>query len=915
MQAQISSSSLKSISVLCALAQRHAIISRRRFWPRDLGYNRRVRIRRFLPALVIASAVLLLLWKLAFTNLILARGDTFFYIYPYWEHRARELLAGQLPLWNPYLFMGAPFLANPQAGVLYPLNWPLAPFAAPTAVKIAIITHTLIAAAGVFKLAQRALNLTSAAATLAALLFALGGHLTGKMEQVNQLQALAWMPWLLLAAHRQVTGSSARERTRAGLVLAGLLALQLLAGHTQTTFITLLAAALWALSTALGAIRNPSDRSTALRRLLPLLAFTIMGALIAGAQLLPAIELARKSLRSTGLPLNDALSFSLHPLLLGRALLPGLSRPLFSEFIGYVGVAGLLLALAGLAALMRGIERARALAATVLAGCGLFLALGAYNPLYWPLARFVPGFNLFRAPARYLALWALGAALLAGLGFERIPTLSRHARRRLALVFSTGTVTLAFLAFAGTGTTPAGETGPLPAPATADIAAWALALSFSLAALLQPTRTRIALAAVLALELGMASSQLPLNNLTTSDAYASVRAPMTQLLLHREDQPVPGRMFSMSALRFDPGDLSDMRTRLRMVLPEAAVTTAVDAAKVKEVLSPNLPLAWRVPAVDGYGGGLLPLRAYAQFARQFTPDNTLPEDGRLRERVSDTPANWLLNITNTRWLITDKVEDIWRDDVFYDLQFQIALPREATTTMVVKPTFQATAVGLVYSAPPTGSAPLGQLQLTLADGSSRTVSIPAALPVGGGRVPLGEPMDLTAVTLQSAITGMQLRGAAVIDARTGAFITLTLDPYRMAHSGDVKIYENLNVFPRAYLVHALPLTADTRPIGRTMLRAHTPNRIVIETESDATATLVLADAHYPGWHATVDRKQAVISPANGFFRSVVVQAGSHEVIFDYQPMSWRWGLWISAVALVLWTWAWQLTRRRARPSN
>ena len=29
------------------------------------------------------------------------------------------------PLWNPYIFLGVPFLANPQAAVLYPLHWPL----------------------------------------------------------------------------------------------------------------------------------------------------------------------------------------------------------------------------------------------------------------------------------------------------------------------------------------------------------------------------------------------------------------------------------------------------------------------------------------------------------------------------------------------------------------------------------------------------------------------------------------------------------------------------------------------------------------------------------------------------------------------------------------------------------------------
>ncbi|MCH2540195.1 MAG: hypothetical protein MK000_07615, partial [Anaerolineales bacterium] len=79
-----------------------------------------MKTRAYLPAIIIGSAVLFILWKLAFTNLILARGDTLLYIYPYWEHRARTLLAELLPLWNTYLFMGAPFLANPQAGVLYP---------------------------------------------------------------------------------------------------------------------------------------------------------------------------------------------------------------------------------------------------------------------------------------------------------------------------------------------------------------------------------------------------------------------------------------------------------------------------------------------------------------------------------------------------------------------------------------------------------------------------------------------------------------------------------------------------------------------------------------------------------------------------------------------------------------------------
>ncbi len=868
---------------------------------------------RYLPALVIASATLLLLWKLAFTDLILARGDTFLYIYPYWEHRARALIAGQLPLWNPYLFMGAPFLANPQAGVLYPLNWPLAPFAIPTAVKIAIITHIFIAAVGAFKLARRALNLTSAAATLAALLFGLGGHLTGKVEQVNQLQALAWLPWILLAAHRQVTESSARERTRAGLAFAGVLALQFLAGHTQTTFITLLAVVFWSLTTVTFRTSESHNRSSALRLLLRPLAFTAMGALLSGAQLLPAIELAGASLRSTGLPLSEALSFSLHPLLLGRALLPGYSRTLFSEFIGYLSIAGLLLSMAGTAALVHKQERARALPGALLACFGIFFALGAYNPFYWPLVKFAPGFDLFRVPARWLSLWALGAALLAGIGFDRITTLPKQGRRRLATAFFACTLLLVALAFISTGLTAPGETGPLPTPAWSDVVAWILASSGVLGALFFPRSLRITLTALIIVEIGYASLQLPFNNLTLPDAYTSIPPPMTQLLLHRDKSAVAGRTFSMSALHFDPGDLAEFRQRLLGVLPEKAINTAVNATKAKEVLSPNLPLTWRIPAVDGYGGGVLPLRAYAQFVQQFTHGNVLTKDGRLRERAIDTPDNWLLNITNTRWLLTDKVDDVWRNDVFYDLQFDIALPPGTSTTMAVNPTFQATAVGLILFAPDAETAPLGQLRITLADGTRRTVPITATLAVGGGLIPLNEPMDLTAVTLQSAVEGLQLRGAAVIDTRSGAFITLTVGPYRMAHSGDVKIYENLNVFPRAYLVRQLPITANTHTMGHALIRTYTPNHIVIETEADVTATLVLADAHYPGWRATMDGQDTSVLPANGFFRAVTVPAGRHEVIFNYQPTTWRWGLWISTLTLLLWAFCQILTRQPVRP--
>lgn len=76
-------------------------------------------------ACYLALFVSLLYYPLLFTNRVLASGDILLYFYPYRDYAATALRSGAIPLWNPYIFMGVPFLANPQAAVLYPLHWPL----------------------------------------------------------------------------------------------------------------------------------------------------------------------------------------------------------------------------------------------------------------------------------------------------------------------------------------------------------------------------------------------------------------------------------------------------------------------------------------------------------------------------------------------------------------------------------------------------------------------------------------------------------------------------------------------------------------------------------------------------------------------------------------------------------------------
>jgi len=384
----------------------------------------------------------------------------------------------------------------------------------------------------------------------------------------------------------------------------------------------------------------------------------------------------------------------------------------------------------------------------------------------------------------------------------------------------------------------------------------------------------------------------------------------------------------MSALRFDPGDLAELRGELDPQLPPDAVYDAIVAAKNKEVLSPNLSLTWGVPAVDGFDGGILPLRHYADFTALFT--GAVSADGRLRERVSVTtaPDPRLLALVNVRYLITDKVNDAWVEDVFYDQQFTLTLGEGETATLAYVPKFRATALGLVLDTPSSAS---GSVSITFTDHPMTHYSITTP------RVHFDQPGTPVSITLTGPLT---VRGLSLIDERSGAFHSLTLGPYRLAHSGDVKIYDLLTVLPRAFVVPEAVVISDTaaaraaladptfdpastvilaseahvgghvggymgRPVGRHIGLPLLPLPTVTDYEpeyvrltAEGPGYLLLTDAYYPGWVATLDGMPTPILRADIMFRAVELPEGIHTVEFRFEPRSVTIGLWVSGLAWV-----------------
>ena len=76
------------------------------------------------------------------------------------------------------------------------------------------------------------------------------------------------------------------------------------------------------------------------------------------------------------------------------------------------------------------------------------------------------------------------------------------------------------------------------------------------------------------------------------------------------------------------------------------------------------------------------------------------------------------------------------------------------------------------------------------------------------------------------------------------------------------------------------------------------NSLAIDLWSEREALLVVTDAWYPGWRATVNGRAAPIAEVNAFQRGVRVPAGNSSVVMRYEPWTVRVGIIVSLTALL-----------------
>lgn len=281
-------------------------------------------------------------WHLASTILIKNSymQDSIIQLYP-WRHLTYESLrAGIIPFWNPYQFMGMPFMAGMKSMVWYPLNilFGLGEIPAWHALLVFQLFGSLI----FMYLLLRDFGLRRASAIFGAVSFAFSSLMAGVLEFGSDGNVLVWLPCLLYLTKRFLD----RENGIYLILLGVSTACTVFAGHLQYLAYEMITVGVF---TAIYGMLIQSK----IRMYIKVVLAVGLGIGISAVQLIPSLEMFRYSYRGIASSYEIFSSGLLKPFQLIRFLAPDFfGHPLthdlqigYIEHSGYFGIVPLCFAL------------------------------------------------------------------------------------------------------------------------------------------------------------------------------------------------------------------------------------------------------------------------------------------------------------------------------------------------------------------------------------------------------------------------------------------------------------------------------------------------------------------------------------------------------------------------------------------
>ncbi len=381
-----------------------------------------------------------------------------------WKSFIRDQIAqGEIPLWNPHVFSGVPFLAAGQHSALYPLS--IVYYLLPLSAAYGWFILLNLWLAGLFMAGyMRALGVNRYGAGLAGLAFQLSGFMIASAVFPMMVAAAVWLPLILWMIENILRGRTLwifRGTAIPWVIIGAIgLACNILAGHVEISIYTLLIFVPYAVFRLLGeALRRGREAGRSPWRWAGFSGFWLglmiaLGLGLSALQLIPMLEFLggnwrseRSSLETVlgyAHPSRDALQFLL-PNFYGSPAHHGYVDVFSGErvtdlrnaagetldFIDwgiknyvegalYVGVLPIFLAGYALVAGLRRRQGARGYAGVIVffAALAILAVSFMFGARTYALIFQLPGMNQLNSPFRWVFAMSFAVAALAGLGWH-----------------------------------------------------------------------------------------------------------------------------------------------------------------------------------------------------------------------------------------------------------------------------------------------------------------------------------------------------------------------------------------------------------------------------------------------------------------------------------------------------------------
>jgi hypothetical protein len=424
-----------------------------------------VRSREFLAILTLFVLSLLFFGDLLYNQLFLGERSFFterdlapYFIAPrfFWVESIKH---GSFPLWNPYQFSGQPFLANPQHGVLYPLNILFFLFPFDIAFNAIIMLHFFLG--GLFTyLLVKDYKVNSTSALISGLTFMLSGYLLSVHSLLTILLSSIWTPLIMMFFRRAILRPGFRNEVFTAIFVI----FSFLGGGIEIVygnFFVLLIMVIFSpyanppsppfTKGGLGGLRKCfiklSNWNLRWLRVRSLLIISFLFLFLSAIQLFPFIELFYHSIRGSGMSYQEATTWSFAPKDILLFFLPdayGYFLDMKKYWVTqcwfktlYTGGLPFILSLIFFLTplhrtsssekndRMEGGSNYKTLFLLLML-FSIFISLGRYNPLYPIVFKYIPFFNGIRYPAKFLYIFILLLSVTAGMGFQRLINLSNE---------------------------------------------------------------------------------------------------------------------------------------------------------------------------------------------------------------------------------------------------------------------------------------------------------------------------------------------------------------------------------------------------------------------------------------------------------------------------------------------------------